>query len=49
LKNADNCTVGTVDAAWGGAFYAGEPAQAVEVTEEFVSAVDEMHDHFGSR
>ena len=26
----------------------GKPAQAVEVTEEFVSAVDEMHDHFGS-
>ena len=24
----------------------GEPAQAVEVTEEFVSAVDEMDDHF---
>jgi len=26
----------------------GEPAQTVEVTEEFVSAVDEVHDHFGS-
>src|SRR5256885_6176542 len=25
-----------------------EPAQAVEVTEEFVSAVDEVNDHFGS-
>jgi ribosomal protein L20 len=30
LQHADNCTVGTVDAAWGGAFYAGEPTQAVE-------------------
>ena len=26
-----------------------EPAQAVEVTEEFVSAVDEVNDHCGSR
>ena len=26
----------------------GEPAQAVEVTEEFVSAVDEVNDHLGS-
>jgi hypothetical protein len=25
-----------------------ESAQAVEVTEEFVSAVDEVNDHFGS-
>ena len=24
----------------------GKPAQSVEVTEEFVSAVDEVHDHF---
>jgi len=26
----------------------GKPAQAVEVTEELVSAVNEVHDHFGS-
>jgi TorA maturation chaperone TorD len=26
----------------------GKAAQAVEVTEEFVSTVDEMNDHFGS-
>jgi hypothetical protein len=26
----------------------GEPAQAVEVTEELVGAVDEVHDHLGS-
>jgi len=26
----------------------GEPTQAVEVTEEFISAVDEVNDHFGS-
>jgi hypothetical protein len=32
-------------AVWGEAFYA-EPAQAVEVTEQLVSAVDEVDDYF---
>ena len=27
----------------------GEAAQPVEVTEEFISAVDEVHDHLGQR
>jgi hypothetical protein len=40
LQHADNRAVRAV-------FAFGKPVQAVEVTEEFVSAVDEMHVHFG--
>jgi len=36
---ADDCAVRAV-------FAFGKPAQTVEVTEEFVGAVDEMNDHF---
>jgi hypothetical protein len=42
LEHADDGAVGAVLAF-------GEPAQAVEVTEEFVGAVNEVNDHFGSR
>ena len=41
LQHADDGAVRAVHAF-------GESAQAVEVTEEFVSAVDEVHDHFRS-
>jgi hypothetical protein len=41
LQHADDRTVGAVHAF-------GEPAQAVEVSEEFVSAVDEVDGHFES-
>jgi hypothetical protein len=41
LQHADDCAIGTVHAFV-------EPAQAIEVTEELVSAVDEVNDHFGS-
>jgi hypothetical protein len=41
LQHVDDGAVGTVHAF-------GESAEAVEVTEELVGAVDEMHDHFGS-
>jgi hypothetical protein len=41
LQHADDGAVGAVHAFV-------ESAQAVEVTEEFVSAVDEVNDHFGS-
>jgi hypothetical protein len=40
LQHADDCAVWPV-------FAFVEPAQAVKVTEEFVSAVDEVHDHLG--
>jgi hypothetical protein len=39
LQNADDSAVRAVHAF-------SEPAQAVEVTEELVSAVDEVNDHF---
>ena len=42
LQNADDGAVGAVHAFV-------EPAQPVEVTEELVGAVDEVHDHFGFR
>lgn len=35
------------DRAVGPVFAFGESAQSVEVTEEFVSAVEEVHDHIG--
>ena len=38
LQNADDGAIRAV-------FAFVEPAQAVEVTEEFVSAVDKMNDH----
>ena len=41
LQHADDSAVRAV-------FAFGESAQAVEVTEEFVSAVDEVNDHFQS-
>ena len=41
LQHADDRAVRAV-------FAFGKPAQAVEVTEEFVGAVDEVNDHFGS-
>src|SRR5205807_4217040 len=41
LQHADDGAVGAVHALV-------EPAQAVKVTEEFVSAVDEVNDHFGN-
>jgi hypothetical protein len=41
LQHADDGTVRAV-------FAFGKPAQPVEVAEELVSAVDEVHDHFGS-
>jgi hypothetical protein len=41
LQNTDDGAVGAV-------FAFGKSAQTVEVTEEFVSAIDEMNDHFGS-
>jgi hypothetical protein len=40
LQHADDGTVRAV-------FAFGKPAQAVEVTEEFVSTVDEVNNHFG--
>ena len=39
LQHADDRAVRAV-------FAFGKPAQAVEVTEELVSAVDEVNDHF---
>jgi hypothetical protein len=36
------------DGAVGAVFAFGKPTQPVEVTEEFVSAVDEVNDHFAS-
>ena len=39
LQNADDRAVRAV-------FAFGKPAQTVEVTEEFVNAVDEVNDHF---
>jgi hypothetical protein len=41
LQHTDNCAVWAV-------FAFGEPAQAVKVTEEFISAVDEMNYHTAS-
>ena len=41
LQHADDGAVRTV-------FAFGKPAQAIEVTKEFVSAVDEMHYHTAS-
>jgi hypothetical protein len=41
LKHADDSAVMAIRAF-------GKPAQTVEVTEEFVSTVDKVHDHFGS-
>ena len=41
LQHADDRAVGTVHAF-------GEPPQSVEMTEELVSAVDEVNDHFGN-
>ncbi len=35
----------TYDSAVGAVFAFGEPAQAVEMTEEFVGSVDEIDDH----
>lgn len=43
-----SCRVSLIGAASGEASYA-EPAQAVEVTEELVGAVDEVRDHFGTQ
>jgi hypothetical protein len=42
LQHAHDGTIGAVPAS-------GKPAQTVEVTEELVSAVDEVNDHVGSR
>jgi len=42
LQHTDNGAVRTVLAF-------GKPAQAIEVTEELVSAVDEVNDHFAVR
>ena len=41
LQHADDRAVGAV-------FAFGEPAQAVEVTEELVGTVDEVNNHFGT-
>src|SRR4030095_12235683 len=42
----ENCLQPADDRAVGAVFAFGEPAQAVEVTEELVGAFDEVNDHF---
>ena len=45
VQHLENGLQHTDDRAVRAVFAFGEPAQSVEVTEEFVSAVDKMDDH----